>query len=105
VVAGQELTVKVKRIVGSQGEVHVYFATVPGTAMPGVDYEHVSVQLTFAEGETEKLVNIPVHHSASGAEFSAVISGSDGYARIGVNHTASIHIHRNDFMNWRGRNE
>jgi chitinase len=44
----------------SSREVRVDYATVAGTAKEGVDYQAVSGTLTFASGETEKTVKVPV---------------------------------------------
>jgi hypothetical protein len=40
--------------------VTVHYATVDGTATPGVDYQAVSDTLTFAPGETSKTITVPV---------------------------------------------
>ena len=42
------------------GNVTVFFRTVAGTAVDGVNYTGVATPLTFGSGQTSKLVNIPI---------------------------------------------
>ena len=41
--------------------VSVSYATEPGTALPGVNYEHVADAIVFEPGETEKTVQVLVY--------------------------------------------
>jgi len=50
---GGSVDVKVTRAGGARGKVTVPYTTVPGTAKPGKDYEHVDGILTFENNETE----------------------------------------------------
>jgi len=52
--------VTVTRTGGSASGVSVAFATVAGTAKPGSDYTSVSTNLTFAAGQTSKIITIPI---------------------------------------------
>jgi fibro-slime domain-containing protein/uncharacterized repeat protein (TIGR01451 family) len=42
-------------------EIRIHFATAPGTATAGADYDPVSGTLIFAAGETSHNVEVPVH--------------------------------------------
>ncbi len=50
----------VTRANGSAGAASVYYTTVPGTAVPGVDYTPVTNELEFAAGDTTEFCRIPV---------------------------------------------
>ena len=50
----------VLRTNGSSGTVSVDFSTAPGTATPGLDYIPVRGTLSFADGETNKSILVPV---------------------------------------------
>lgn len=52
--------VKVQRTGGSFGSVSIDYVTSNGTALAGSDYAFSSGTLTFASGETEKSITIPV---------------------------------------------
>lgn len=45
---------------GSAGTVSVSFSTTAGTATPGQDYMTADAVVVFADGETEKLVTVPI---------------------------------------------
>ncbi|HEX3109693.1 MAG TPA: Calx-beta domain-containing protein [Thermoanaerobaculia bacterium] len=55
-----QATVKVLRLYGAATTASVSYKTVDDTAKAGIDYGAVSGTLTFAPGETEKLVTIPL---------------------------------------------
>lgn len=57
---GQVARIAVRRVGGSGGTATVQFSTSDGTARAGVDYTAVSLLLTFAPGETIKVVEVPV---------------------------------------------
>ncbi len=51
----------VLRTNGSVGSATVYYATVPGTAVPGVDYNPVSGSVTFGPGDSDnKTILVPL---------------------------------------------
>ena len=55
--------VPVKRIGGSSGVVTVQYTTAVGsndTALPGVDYTATSGTLTFADGQTQQVIRVPL---------------------------------------------
>src|SRR5262249_50596455 len=47
---------------GSSGMVSVDFMTMDGTAMAGSDYDAVSTNVVFADGETIKTVTVPIRN-------------------------------------------
>lgn len=54
------LPVTVTRVDGSVGEVRATVSLSDGTAIGSQDYNNTSVEVSFAEGETEKVVGIPI---------------------------------------------
>ncbi|SEO83569.1 Calx-beta domain-containing protein [Paenibacillus sp. OV219] len=54
------LVVKVLRTGGSDGVVTVDFCNCGNSATPGVDYNHVNGTLTFGDGVTEQLIEVPI---------------------------------------------
>jgi hypothetical protein len=89
---GEDLKVKVHRYAGSDTRSQVYLTTVPDTAVPGVDYEHLSTDLEFKVGEIEKEVTIKIRSSGSGSRFSVEIMGATNYTIVSEPWTASINI-------------
>ena len=51
---------KVSRLTGARGEVHVPFRTLEGSAKPGIDYEEKSSEIIFLDNETSKTLKISV---------------------------------------------
>jgi hypothetical protein len=76
----------VKRRFNSSGAVTVNFTTVAGTATLA-DYELTSGTLTFADGETQKMIVVPITNRA-GAQgnrtFKVKLSAPGGDAILGV---------------------
>jgi uncharacterized delta-60 repeat protein len=67
----------VLRTNGSSGSVSVTFATIPGTAQPGVNYTAVTGPLTFANGETSKTIPVQLTQNnlvQGPVTFSVVLS-------------------------------
>ncbi len=67
----------------ASGEVTVDYATRDGTAKAGEDYTHARGTLTFAVGDTEKTVEVPILDDAldEGAEtFTLKLTGARGAA-------------------------
>ena len=55
----------VLRTNGSSGAVSVSFATVAGTAQPGVDYGAVNSTVTFNDGDTSENIAIPIINNSA----------------------------------------
>lgn len=53
-------SVTVHRVNGSDGQITVDYSTADGTASDGSDYTATSGTLTFADGETSKMITIPI---------------------------------------------
>ncbi len=66
-----EVALAVQRVDGSSGEVSVYYSTLARSAQLGADFAAVSGTLTFAEGETQKMIAVPI---ADDAAFEAAES-------------------------------
>ena len=65
----------------SAATVTVDYATSDGTATAGADYEATSGTLSFAPGETEKTVSVPVHddaHEDGGETLALTLSDPSG---------------------------
>ena len=56
---GKPVTVKIKRVGGSKGLATVRFITEPGTGVHGKVYQDTTKDVTFNDGETEKIVTVP----------------------------------------------
>ncbi len=92
--AGNAL-ITVLRTNGSTGVVTVDYATLAGTAIPGVDYISTSNTLAFAEGETSKQIVIPIiQHPQAGLDktLTIVLTNTTGGAAILGPNTASLTI-------------
>ncbi len=80
----------VERTGGSDGAVSVDFATANGTAVSGADYTSNSGTLSFADGETSKVITIAVLNDSDfeGNEtFTVTLSNVSGGATIGTGQT------------------
>ena len=55
-----EARITLSRTQGSSGDVTVQFATSGGTATPDVDYQPIVQVVSFADGEFEKTVTVPI---------------------------------------------
>jgi uncharacterized delta-60 repeat protein len=53
-------TITVLRTNGSSGTVSAFYYTVPGTAVPGVNYITVSNSLSFQDGQTNRTFTVPL---------------------------------------------
>ncbi|TWU59011.1 Calx-beta domain protein [Rubripirellula tenax] len=91
-------TVVVQRNNGRVGTVTVDYATNVGTA-DTADFTPVAGTLTFADGQSEQIVTIPIINDSiveSLESFSLVLSNATGGAVIGSDNTAVITIADND---------
>jgi uncharacterized delta-60 repeat protein len=82
--AGVNAVVIIVRTNGSVGQVSVNFQTIPGTALPGVNYlAPASTNVTFLAGETAKAVLVPLVNTATVqplVSFSMVLANPTGGA-------------------------
>ncbi|MEN1681219.1 MAG: PQQ-dependent sugar dehydrogenase [Planctomycetota bacterium] len=79
---------------GADGPATVDFTTVPGTATPGVDYTTTSGVVTFADGQTEAFITVPIANdsAAEGTEtFNVAIDRVTG-AIAGQPRTTTVSI-------------
>ena len=97
---GTNAYLTVVRTNGSVGSVSVNYATVSGTAQPGLNYNPVSGSLTFGDGETVKTILVPLVTNnlvQPPVNFSVVLSAPTGGATL-VNPTnATVTILNNNF--------
>ena len=100
--------VSIQRTGGSDGEVSVDYRTVNSegrAALAGKDYRNRAGTLTFADGETERSVLIPILEDtlAEGAEtFGFAIDNVRGGATLLAPRTAQITINDNDTLSYLG---
>ncbi|MFT6619862.1 MAG: putative delta-60 repeat protein, partial [Limisphaerales bacterium] len=93
---------EVVRLGGTNGTVTVDFATVPnsGTALTNVDYQPTGTVLTFAGGETSKLVSVPIINDSlvelTNESFSIHLINPTFGAVLGFTTNALIEIADND---------
>ena len=80
--------------------VTVDYAATSGTATEGEDYTATPGTLSFAPGETSKMITVPLldndNHADDRLEFSVVLSGVSGATLPGPN--ASVRIANNDVV-------
>lgn len=104
---GGQLQVQVNRTGGSDGTVSVNYATSDGTtgigwnqyAYGGGQYGSKSGTLTFAPGETSKLISIPIYDNTSVSVdklFSIKLSSPNGGATLGAASSAVATIKEDD---------
>ena len=75
----------VLRTNGSSGAVSVGYATVAGTAQPGVDYGAVNGTVTFNDGDTSENIAIPIINNSSvqgAVNLSVILSNPSGGASL-----------------------
>lgn len=87
--------VQVVRTLGTRGSVTVHYRTVGGNATPGVDYQPVSGDLTFADGEATRTILVPIlaNPHDNHDEYVAVVIESPGQgALLGTVTTAVVRI-------------
>ena len=92
--AGGSVAVSVVRSGSSLGVATVDYTTVNATAVAGQDYTRTSGTLTFAAGETSKIIPVPILDDLNpeGTEtFNLALDATSG-ATLGVPRTATITI-------------
>ena len=90
--------VTVLRSGGASNAVSVQYATVPGSARPGVDYVTTSGVTNFAAGETFKIIQIPLLDNSvlnPDRSFSVRLSNPSG-AGLGTPATAGVTLADNE---------
>jgi uncharacterized delta-60 repeat protein len=91
--------VELARLDGSQGRVTVNFATTDGTAFAGRDYIRVSGTISFADRETNRIVNIPILNDVSVETvevFNLALTEPTGGATTGTRESI-VSINDDDF--------
>ena len=97
--SGGTVDLVVERTGGSDGEILASAATFDGTATAGEDYQATAETLTFADGETEKTVSIPIfdNNTAEPDEtFLVSLSILSGPGTVGDPSTATVTILNDD---------
>jgi hypothetical protein len=89
---------------GSTAAATIEFNTAGGTATAGSDYTAVTQILSFAAGETSKIVRVSIADDgvAEGNEtvVAAIANPSTGALLVGSNHFATVTINDNDQSVW-----
>ena len=92
--------ISVTRTGGSTGNVTVDYATADGTATAPQDYTSMSGTLVFNDGETSKLISIPIidDNIPEGSQFLTIsLSNPTGGAVLGNIKKAQLSIQDNDY--------
>ena len=95
VTEGSNATIRITRTGGLAGGVTVHLETSGGTATAGSDYTAVSTNLTFAAGETNKIVLIAALNDATNEPnetVSILLSNPGGGATLGTVSNATLTI-------------
>lgn len=85
----------VRRLGGSTGAASLSYATQPGTATLGSDYVHRTGSLTFAPGQTEATLSVPLLPGVTNREvesFYVNLSAISGFVVAGANTRAQINL-------------
>lgn len=97
--AAGTVSLLVQRLNDTNPEVTVDYATADGTATDGLKYTAVSGTLTFAAGETNKLIVVPILNEGfvEGTKyFRGILTKATGGAVLGTRTTATVNITDND---------
>ncbi len=93
VIAGEPINIKIKRIGNTSREETVNVVSEPGGAVQGQHYQDINVVLSFAAGESEKVVTIPTYISETQTGnldfYLNLLSPSEG-ATLGFNASSKI---------------
>lgn len=92
---GESVTLKVKRVGGTTGKTTVTFQTAPDTAVHGRHYRDITVDLTFADGESVKEVTVEtINHTevVGNLTFYGQIVDPKNGAILGFNSSSVITI-------------
>ena len=103
---GEAKVVTVWRLSGSTGAVTVHYATSPGTAVPGVDYQHTSGTLSWSTGDDAPkafTVTLLDDSAPEGPEtFNLALSSPGGGATLLSPSTAVLTLSDNDLASTAG---
>ncbi|HEX3358686.1 MAG TPA: choice-of-anchor L domain-containing protein [Tepidisphaeraceae bacterium] len=83
----------VDRVGGSTGAATVDYSTADGTALAGKDYTQTSGTLTFGNGQTSAIINVPVIANAGAAAsttFTVSLANATGGATLGTSTTCTV---------------
>jgi uncharacterized delta-60 repeat protein len=89
----------VLRTNGASGSVSVTYATIPGTAQPAINYIAVTGSLTFANGETSKMIAVPLvdNNVVQGpVSLTVALSNPTGNATLIAPTNTTLTINDND---------
>ena len=92
------VTLTVRRIWGTGGQVTVNYQILAGSALAGSDYEGESGAIVFEQGESQKTISIPITDDASIEDLESfqVLLESVTEGEIGVLGSATVNILDND---------
>lgn len=93
----------VNRIGGSEGQVTVRYRTINVTAQAGSDFSGRNRNLTFQDGQTSRVVNIPIINDGTGEPnetFQVTLSNPTGGATLDNRRTSTITIVDDDDGNF-----
>lgn len=96
---GNSVDVTINRIGGSKGEASVHFSTSPDTAVHGRHYNDVSVDVTFADGQTQAIVPVEAIDNmevADNLRFFCQLDQPTNKSLLGFNITSDVTIRDND---------
>ncbi len=89
----------VTRFGNTKGATTINYTTVDGTAISGVDYTLTAGTLTFADGDSEEFITVPITDNAvdqSNRSFKIVLSSPQPGSVIGRNPENTVFINDND---------
>lgn len=93
------LLVIVRRTGGKEGAATVNYTTANGSATAGTDFTTTAGTLSFAAGELEKTIFVPLVDNAlteSSETFTLTLSGADGNTQLGATARTTITIDDDD---------
>ena len=96
---GSAATITLVRTGGSDGEVSATVNLADGTAIASSDYDSTSQVVTFADGETTKVITVPIVNdteSEGDETVNLTLSNPTGGASLGATPTATLTIQAND---------
>ncbi|HSE20418.1 MAG TPA: Calx-beta domain-containing protein, partial [Pyrinomonadaceae bacterium] len=85
----------VVRTGGSKGQLTVNYSSADGSATAGTDYTAVSGTLTFADGDTQKIISLPVANDGiveSEETVQLTLSGTAARESLGSSYQTVLHI-------------